>query len=311
MINIVYPLSKKGDVTSGYGWRQHPTKKDKEIHHNGVDIGIPVGTPVISVSDGIVVRADNSDENGYGNFIIIEHLDDSLFGEDSKFYSAYAHLSKMNVDVGDEVKKGSEIGLSGGEKGATGAGNSTGPHLHFELRKIKDAKNWQTDWYDPQPRLKIALLINKATENTDPLKDKIEDIITDIKNEEGEVDIEKVKDKFKEKLKDLEFRKKLAEKLNIDPDELEEKLKDEGYLPTMVAAAKEILGSAAPVIFNIANKVWNAVDKAWEGIKSSETVDWFKKRFGPDSPVIKRYEASDKRMYEQEDKLKKIIKKIL
>jgi hypothetical protein len=311
MINIVYPLSKKGDITSGYGWRKHPTKKGKEIHHNGVDIKIPVGTPVIAISDGTVVRADNSDKNGYGNFIIIEHLDDSLFGEDSKFYSAYAHLSKMNVDVGDEVKKGSEIGLSGGKKGAVGAGNSTGPHLHFELRKIKNAKNWQTDWHNPQPRLKIALLIDKTKEDTDPLKDKIENIINDIKNEEGEVDIEKVKEKFKEKLKDLEFREKLAKKLNIDPDELEEKLKDEGYLPTMVAAAKEILGSAAPVIFNIAHKVWNAVDKAWEGIKGSETVDWFKKRFGPDSSVIKRYEASDKRMYEQEEKLKKIIKKIL
>lgn len=63
---FAYPLGKKGVKTSGYG----PRNGRK---HRGVDIGIPVGTDVISVADGTVVRSDMNDVNGYGNFICVEH----------------------------------------------------------------------------------------------------------------------------------------------------------------------------------------------------------------------------------------------
>jgi len=66
---------------------------------------------------------------GYGNFIIIDH---------GGFLSAYAHLMDRQVQVGDEVKKGEQIALSGGGQGKSkGGGMSTGPHLHFEIRKNK------------------------------------------------------------------------------------------------------------------------------------------------------------------------------
>ena len=129
-MNLIYPLSKKGSKTSGFGPRNGRP-------HNGIDIGVPDGTGVNSVADGEVVRADMRDYKGYGNFIIIKH---ELDGE--TFYSAYAHLTKMLVSVGNKVKQGDRIALSGGGQGlAKGSGKSTGPHLHFEIRKSQNG-NW-------------------------------------------------------------------------------------------------------------------------------------------------------------------------
>ena len=119
-MDIIYPLSDKGVKTSGFGYRNITGKR---THHNGIDIGVPDGTPVLSVADGEVVRSDMNDYGGYGNFIIIDH---------DGYLSAYAHLSDRQVKVGDKVKQGEQIALSGGGQGkANGAGSSTGPHLHF------------------------------------------------------------------------------------------------------------------------------------------------------------------------------------
>ena len=129
-MNLIYPLSIKGRKTSGFGPRWGK-------NHNGIDIGVPDGTGVNSVADGEVVRADMKNYYGYGNFIIIKH---ELDGE--TFYSAYAHLTKMLVSVGNKVKQGDRIALSGGGQGlAKGSGKSTGPHLHFEIRKSQNG-NW-------------------------------------------------------------------------------------------------------------------------------------------------------------------------
>jgi murein DD-endopeptidase MepM/ murein hydrolase activator NlpD len=131
---FAYPLGKKGVKTSGYGKRGGG-------QHRGVDIGIPVGTDVISIADGTVVRSDIADRTGYGNFICIEHQ--NIFNK--KKYSCYAHLSDRLKEVGDQVKKGDVIGKSGGAKGALGSGMSTGPHLHFELRNTL-----RGDWENPE-----------------------------------------------------------------------------------------------------------------------------------------------------------------
>lgn len=142
-MTLNYPLPSKGTKTSGYGYRTHPVK-GKKTHHNGIDIGIPDGTDVYSVADGEVVRSDMKDLNGYGNFIIIKHSED---GE--TFYSAYAHLTKRLVEVGDKVTKGENIAKSGGGQGVTeGGGLSTGPHLHFEIRKSLNG-----DWVNPETYL--------------------------------------------------------------------------------------------------------------------------------------------------------------
>ncbi|GAA4906776.1 M23 family metallopeptidase [Streptomyces coeruleoprunus] len=91
--------------------------------HSGQDFAVPVGTPVKAAHSGVVVKAGpngGGDGSAYGNAIVIKHANGT--------YSQYAHLSKINVFVGKKVKTGQLIGLSGN------TGNSSGPHLHFEIR---------------------------------------------------------------------------------------------------------------------------------------------------------------------------------
>ncbi|MEU5810119.1 M23 family metallopeptidase [Streptomyces sp. HUAS TT3] len=91
--------------------------------HSGQDFAVPVGTPVKAVSAGVVVKAGpngGGDGPAYGNAIVVKHGNNT--------YSQYAHLSKIQVRVGQKVAKGGQIGLSGN------TGNSSGPHLHFEIR---------------------------------------------------------------------------------------------------------------------------------------------------------------------------------
>lgn len=87
--------------------------------HNGLDFGVVVGTPVEATMDGKVTYAGWNNQ-GYGNLVIVENGD---------YKTYYAHLSNIPVSVGDSVVAGSTIGLSGN------TGNSTGPHLHYEVRK--------------------------------------------------------------------------------------------------------------------------------------------------------------------------------
>jgi len=122
-----YPLDREATLTSKFGPRWGRM-------HQGIDLGIPTGAGVLSIADGTVERADMSDKYGYGNMILIRH-DMS----DETIYSAYAHLSQMDVREGDKVTKGQIIGKSGGDQGVEGgAGNSRGAHLHFEIRKSKN-----------------------------------------------------------------------------------------------------------------------------------------------------------------------------
>lgn len=86
--------------------------------HTGVDFAVPTGTSVKSVTAGTVVSAGW--QGAYGNAVVIRH-DDGL-------YSLYAHLSRASVTAGQKTSGGQEIGLSGS------TGNSTGPHVHFEIR---------------------------------------------------------------------------------------------------------------------------------------------------------------------------------
>ncbi|MET3984120.1 M23 family metallopeptidase [Streptomyces sp. PvR034] len=91
--------------------------------HSGQDFAVPIGTKVRAVHSGVVVKAGPNgagDGPAYGNAIVIKHAD--------KTYSQYAHLSKIQVKVGQQVAADQLIALSGN------TGNSTGPHLHFEIR---------------------------------------------------------------------------------------------------------------------------------------------------------------------------------
>ncbi|MFI6053272.1 M23 family metallopeptidase [Streptomyces violascens] len=92
--------------------------------HSGQDFAVPNGTPVSAAHAGTVVKAGPvgaGDGPAYGNAIVIRHADNT--------YSQYAHLSQINVRIGQSVATGERIALSGN------TGNSSGPHLHFEIRK--------------------------------------------------------------------------------------------------------------------------------------------------------------------------------
>lgn len=98
-----------------YGWLSQGFR----IGHSAIDIAAPTGTPVFASDRGVVIRAGWSDV-GYGNFVVIDHNIDYL--------TLYAHLSVVAVREGQVVAKGQVIGWVGS------TGNSTGPHLHFEIR---------------------------------------------------------------------------------------------------------------------------------------------------------------------------------
>ncbi|WP_267244210.1 M23 family metallopeptidase [Streptomyces sp. PR69] len=92
-------------------------------NHSGQDFAVPVGTKVSAVHSGTVVKAGPNgagDGPAYGNAVVIKH--------DNNTYSQYAHLSRVDVKPGQKVKAGQRIALSGN------TGNSSGPHLHFEIR---------------------------------------------------------------------------------------------------------------------------------------------------------------------------------
>lgn len=115
-------------ITQGFG----PTAYSFEAayagfphFHTGVDLAVPLGTPVFAAADGVVVEAGAMTDAsgtlvGYGNYVIIQH--------DAGLKTLYGHLLTIGVKAGDAVKRGQLIGLVGS------TGNSTGPHTHFEVR---------------------------------------------------------------------------------------------------------------------------------------------------------------------------------
>ncbi|WP_461641038.1 peptidoglycan DD-metalloendopeptidase family protein [Labilibaculum euxinus] len=122
--SLAFPL-KPGDqiyISSGYGERIHPITKKKGFH-NGMDIAAPKGTSVLSVSDGIVTKVNNQfvQGKGYGRFVIVDHQ--------NGFSSLYSQMDSYSVKEGQKISKGDLVGTIGT------SGLTTGPHLHFELKK--------------------------------------------------------------------------------------------------------------------------------------------------------------------------------
>ena len=105
----------KGDygISQGYG------DKDTSAFHTGIDYLCPLGTPILASEAGTVIYAGWRN-GGYGNCVFIQHADGMI--------TIYEHLEKVTVSAGQDVRKGQVIGYSGS------TGNSTGPHLHFEMR---------------------------------------------------------------------------------------------------------------------------------------------------------------------------------
>lgn len=114
-MNWIMPV-ESGRITSFFGARTAPTL-GASSNHKGIDIAVPVGTPVMAALDGIVTTSSYSSASG--NYIIIDH--------GSGIETVYKHLSESMLPMSRKVTKGQVIGLSGN------TGLSTGPHLHFEI----------------------------------------------------------------------------------------------------------------------------------------------------------------------------------
>jgi murein DD-endopeptidase MepM/ murein hydrolase activator NlpD len=118
-----------GTITSPFGWRTNPFGGGPEFHQ-GLDIAAPMGTTVTAAAGGTVIMAQWY--GGYGNYILIDH--------GGSYSTGYGHLSAMYVSPGQSVQRGQAIGAVGS------TGQSTGPHLHFEVRIAGKP-------VDPAPRL--------------------------------------------------------------------------------------------------------------------------------------------------------------
>jgi hypothetical protein len=119
------PVPPGARITSGFGPRDNSRNPQISSNHTGVDYGVRVGTSVVAAADGEVTETGTHRQ--YGNYVIVSHPSTGKA-------TMYAHLSFIGVRRGQKVLQGQEIGKSGGRKGAPGAGTSTGPHLHFEIR---------------------------------------------------------------------------------------------------------------------------------------------------------------------------------
>lgn len=131
-MKLYHPLAGLGTLTQTFeqhvkraianGWCPNPGNCPSGIYYfGGIDWGIKTGTPVFAAQVGVVTTARN-DNSGYGLHLRIQ-------SEDGKYLLIYGHMSKLLVTVGDKVSVGQHISDSGN------TGNSTGPHLHFEVRQ--------------------------------------------------------------------------------------------------------------------------------------------------------------------------------
>jgi len=119
------------NARSPYGPRKHPITRKVKFHH-GVDVAAPTGTPLIAGADGVIAHKGSGASGG--NVLIIRH--------EGNWHSVYYHLQKpSHKHVGEQVRAGDVVAHVGS------TGRSTGPHLHFELRR---SRAWG-DTVDPVP----------------------------------------------------------------------------------------------------------------------------------------------------------------
>lgn len=124
-----WPQGYTVNKNSPYGWRVHPISGKKKFHH-GIDVAMPVGTPLTAPADGEIAHKGSGASGGYT--LIIKH--------EPKLYTVYYHLEKpSHLPKGSRVTRGQVVASSGN------TGRSTGPHLHLETRR---SRTWG-DTFDP------------------------------------------------------------------------------------------------------------------------------------------------------------------
>jgi murein DD-endopeptidase MepM/ murein hydrolase activator NlpD len=134
---LIFPLSVPAPITSLFGWRTHPISGDRRFHA-GMDIGAAMGTPILAAYSGQVEAAGW--QGGYGLTVVMSH--------NNAQQTLYGHMSEIFVQPGQRVEQGTVIGRVGS------TGNSTGPHLHFEVRQLTP-QGWVA--VDPGIQLQFAL----------------------------------------------------------------------------------------------------------------------------------------------------------
>ena len=114
--SMMWPCPSCHTITSPFGWRYHPIYQTQK-YHSGVDIGASYGATIVAADGGTIITAGTV--SGYGNCVVINH--------GNGITTLYGHMSSIAVRVGQKVSKGQTIGYVGS------TGNSTGPHLHWEV----------------------------------------------------------------------------------------------------------------------------------------------------------------------------------
>ncbi|MDR0713457.1 MAG: M23 family metallopeptidase [Bacteroidales bacterium] len=140
----IQPIDNK-DLTrtaSGFGMRFHPIYKVWRFH-NGMDFTAPTGTDIYVTGDGVVTQVGFS--GGFGNRVVVDHG----FG----YKTIYAHMSKFAVKAGDVVKRGQVVGFVGS------TGDSTAPHLHYEVHKNNTVVNPMYYYNDDLSPEEFALMV--------------------------------------------------------------------------------------------------------------------------------------------------------
>tara|TARA_R110001583_G_scaffold3173_2_gene20731 strand:- start:8532 stop:9881 length:1350 start_codon:yes stop_codon:yes gene_type:complete len=120
--------------------------------HNGVDYKANSGTQAFAISSGKVEKV-KPNSGACGGTIVVKH--------DNGYKSSYCHMSRINVSKGQKVEKGTLLGLTGGKRGAYGAGNSLGAHLHFGLK-------YNGSWVDPEQHIDNTNIITGDLESARP-----------------------------------------------------------------------------------------------------------------------------------------------
>lgn len=135
---MIKPFAGTYPITQTFGANPGAYARFGLAGHNGVDWGVPSGTPIRAAEGGVVLAA-RDDPGGYGHYIKIDHGDGQT--------AIYGHLSRIETAANRMVERGQVIGYSGN------TGNSTGPHLHFEIRVKGQERNGYNGAVDPLPLL--------------------------------------------------------------------------------------------------------------------------------------------------------------
>lgn len=161
---LLWPVDKSFPITQLFGENPDSYTRFKLNGHNGIDIAVPVGTPVCAADDGVIDRI-STDPAGYGLYVRIKHA----WG-----ISLYGHFSAVVNQQGDNVAGGQMFAKSGN------SGNSTGPHVHFEIRPDSEPKtNGYNGAVDPMPYLQQT----QVTINTSQVLENVETKLAVVKSE--------------------------------------------------------------------------------------------------------------------------------